>query len=167
MLSRLILTYACTQSALSKTLQGFPKLRVLRLTIAKCPGDGLSSSAARIARSNPHLEKLSITFLPDASHSFPLVTSKDTGNFTIQRDPLTLTACEKRRFIWPFGLGKTMKTRRYTSDLTTKRRPSTLAGLLVDNSVAGEELRMIVLCILLVSLAVTVYGTNGVSVSLH
>lgn len=160
--------------AFSKTLRGFLKLRVLHLTIVKYPGgDSLSLGAERIAMSNPRLEKFSLTLLPP-TYPLPLpfslpfspfsLRSRDTGHFTVTCDhhglPITLRAFERKRLFWPLGFGSMTRTKRYISDLRPAGSPSRrkagfrgMLSLLNDGSTAGEELRLLVFCSLLVSLA--------------
>ncbi|KAF8893410.1 hypothetical protein BD779DRAFT_1669709 [Infundibulicybe gibba] len=75
----------------SKTIRGFPKLRTLHLTIVKYPGDEtLASGATRIAKSNPQLEKFSLTFIPPA-YPLPLPSHYLNPHFRFQPehpDPL-------------------------------------------------------------------------------
>ncbi|KAF5348690.1 hypothetical protein D9758_006866 [Tetrapyrgos nigripes] len=155
----------------AKSIRGLAKLRVLHLTIVKYPGDeNLTTGAAKIALTNPHLEGFSLTFLPPSyplslpfSFSFlpfPLLT-KDMGRFTLTCDnhglPLSLRAFERRRLIWPLGLGYSYRTKRYISDLrpvgSPHRNKPGLLSLLSENSSAGEEIRMLLFCGLLVCLA--------------
>ncbi|KAK7045618.1 hypothetical protein VNI00_007451 [Paramarasmius palmivorus] len=165
----------------SKTIRGFTKLRVLHLSIVRYPGDeNLASGAARIAMANPRLEKFTLTFLPMkypislpfSMSLFPFtLRTKASGHFTLTCDnhglPLTLRAFERRRFVWPMGLGYSYRTRRYVSDLRPAGSPSRrkkgfkgLISLLSENSAAGEELRMIVFCAFLVCLAVWGFLVN-------
>ncbi|KAK1230486.1 hypothetical protein PQX77_006414 [Marasmius sp. AFHP31] len=166
----------------SKTIRGFSKLRVLHLSIVRYPGDeNLASGAARIAMANPRLEKFTLTFLPmKCPISFPFYVSflplslrtKASGSFTLTCDnhglPVTLTAFERRRFVWPMGLGYSYRTKRYISDLRPAGSPSRskqgmkgLASLFTENSAAGEELRMMVFCGFLVCLAVWGFTVNA------
>jgi len=119
---------------------------------------------------NPHIEKFSLTFLPPAYPlslpfslsflPFPLRT-KDTGQFTLTCDnhglPLSLRAFERRRLMWPLGLGYSYRTKRYVSDLrpvgSPNRNKPGFLSLLSENSSAGEEMRMLLFCGLLVCLA--------------
>ncbi|ESK92059.1 hypothetical protein Moror_10343 [Moniliophthora roreri MCA 2997] len=165
----------------SKTIRGFTKLRVLHLSIVRYPGDeNLAAGAARIAMANPRLENFTLTFLPmkypislPFSMSLFLFTlrTKASGSFTLTCDnhglPLTLRAFERRRLVWPMGLGCSYRTKRYTSDLRPAGSPSRskkglkgFMSLLSENSAAGEELRMIAFCAFLVCLAVWGFLVN-------
>ncbi|KAG5650890.1 hypothetical protein H0H81_010651 [Sphagnurus paluster] len=168
--------------AFSKTVRGFPKLRTLHLTVVKYPGDEtLSSGAARIAKANPRLTKFSLTFIPP-TYPFSLPFSvpflpipfpaRATGSFELTCDrhglPLTLLGFEHFRFVWPWGLGVTKSTRRLVCDLRPLSAPGrrrktgwhAVLGLMLERSPAGEEMRMIVFCGLLVSLAVWGFAAN-------
>ncbi|KAJ3986240.1 hypothetical protein F5890DRAFT_1572451 [Lentinula detonsa] len=160
----------------AKTIRGFSKLRVLHLTVVKYPGDeSLVAGATRIAMTNPRIQHFSLAFLPPASpfgFPFPVLTflplpyrSRDSGSFTLTCDkhglPQTLRGFERRRLLWPFGLGQTYQTKRYINDLrpagSPGRRKTGLKGvleLLTESSAAGEEMRMMVFCALMVLLAV-------------
>jgi len=159
----------------AKTIRGFSKLRVLHLTIVKYPGDeNLAAGAARIALTNPRIQDFSLTFLPPIypfGFPFPLISflpfsmrSRDSGSFTLTCDrhglPQTLRGFERRRLIWPFGLGQSYRTRSYNRDLRPAGSPGRskegmkgMLTLLSENSPAGEEMRMMALCGLLVFLA--------------
>ncbi|KAG7091006.1 hypothetical protein E1B28_010071 [Marasmius oreades] len=166
----------------SKTIRGFSKLRVLHLSIVRYPGDeDLASGAAKIAMTNPRLEKFTLTFLPmKCPISFPFYISflpfslrtKASGSFTLTCDdhglPVSLRAFERRRFVWPMGLGCSYRTKRYISDLRPAGSPGRsrkglkgLASLLSENSAAGEELRMIVFCGFLLCLALWGFLVNS------
>ncbi|KAI3609467.1 hypothetical protein WG66_001240 [Moniliophthora roreri] len=166
---------------LELTIRGFTKLRVLHLSIVRYPGDeNLAAGAARIAMANPRLENFTLTFLPmkypislPFSMSLFLFTlrTKASGSFTLTCDnhglPLTLRAFERRRLVWPMGLGCSYRTKRYTSDLRPAGSPSRskkglkgFMSLLSENSAAGEELRMIAFCAFLVCLAVWGFLVN-------
>uniref|UniRef100_A0A0W0EX11 F-box domain-containing protein n=1 Tax=Moniliophthora roreri TaxID=221103 RepID=A0A0W0EX11_MONRR len=170
-----------TKDTFSKTIRGFTKLRVLHLSIVRYPGDeNLAAGAARIAMANPRLENFTLTFLPmkypislPFSMSLFLFTlrTKASGSFTLTCDnhglPLTLRAFERRRLVWPMGLGCSYRTKRYTSDLRPAGSPSRskkglkgFMSLLSENSAAGEELRMIAFCAFLVCLAVWGFLVN-------
>ncbi|KAG6861904.1 hypothetical protein C0995_009854 [Termitomyces sp. Mi166 len=159
----------------SKTVRGFPKLQSLHLTIVKYPGDEpLSAGAARIAKANPRLTKFKLTFIPPAyplslpfslpHPPFPLPACS-TGSFELTTDrhglPLALLGFEHFRLVWPWGLGVFSSSRRYVSDLRPLSAPGRrktgwrgVFGLLTERSPAGEEMRIIVFCGLLVSLAI-------------
>ncbi|KAJ3826843.1 hypothetical protein F5880DRAFT_1541964 [Lentinula raphanica] len=159
----------------AKTIRGFSKLRVLHLTVVKYPGDEtLAAGAARIAMTNPRIKHFSLTLLPPSyPFGFPLPVlnflplpyrSKDSGSFTLTCDkhglPQTLRGFERRRLTWPFGLGQTGRTKRYINDLrpagSPGKRKSGLKGvfqLMTESSAAGEEMRMMVFCALMVFLA--------------
>ncbi|KAG6917236.1 hypothetical protein DXG01_003350 [Tephrocybe rancida] len=165
----------------SKTVRGFPKLQTLHLTIVKYPGDeALASGAARIAKANPRLSKFSLTFIPPA-YPLPLPFSlphppfpfpaRSTGSFELTTDrhglPLTLLGFEHFRLVWPWGLGVSKSSRRYVRDLRPLSAPGRrksgwrgVLGLLTERSAAGEEIRMIIFCGLLVTLAVWGYSAH-------
>jgi Leucine Rich Repeat len=173
---------SCWQDSFSKNIRGFTKLRTLHLTIVKYPGDEtLSAGAARIARTNPRLEKFTLTFLPP-SHPLPLpysiplfpfpLPSRATGIFKLTCDehglPVSLAGLEHRRVIWPFGLGVTSRRKKYVSDLRPRGYPGrrkrgldSVTSLLLERSVAGEEMRMILFCGLLVCLAMWGFMAGG------
>ncbi|RDB16745.1 hypothetical protein Hypma_002417 [Hypsizygus marmoreus] len=162
----------------SKTVRGFPKLRSLHLTIVKYPGDEtLSSGAARIAQSNPRLTHFTLTFIPP-SYPLPLpfafpsyipfpLAARASGSFTLTTDrhglPLALRARERVRVKWPWGLGVLRTERRYVRMLRPGRRVGGwrgVLGLVCERSVAGEEMRMLVFCGMLVGLAVWGFVAN-------
>lgn len=178
------------QDGFSKTVRGFPKLRTLHLTIIKYPGDEpLSAGAARIARCNPRLTRFSLTFLPPSQPSslfpsllninlslptpssflpFPLPSSRATGTFALTCDhhglPLSLSGAEHEKREWPWGLGVSLSTRRWTRDLRVgRRREGAWWRLVVERSAAGDEMRVMVFCGVLVSLALWGFlvGGNG------
>lgn len=159
---------------------GLPKLRTFSLSIVKYPGEEtLASGAARIAQSNPRLQKFSLAFLPPVystplpfSLSFPSFPfpSHESGSFEISCDqyglPLNLTAHENRQRFWPWGLGVSTRTKKYVKDLrplsSPGRRKQGVRGfmnLIFEKSSAGEEMRMIIFCGFLVCLAV--WGFTG------
>ncbi|KAG5647179.1 hypothetical protein DXG03_001138 [Asterophora parasitica] len=104
---------------------------------------------------------------------FPLRTEATaTGAFELTTDhhglPLTLMGFEHFRIIWPWGLGSSSSSRRSTRDLRPPGAPGRrkkgwrgVAGLLVERSAAGEEMRMILFCGLLVSLAVWGFASDS------
>jgi hypothetical protein len=152
----------------------------MHLTVVKYPGDeSLSVAANRIAITNPRIEKFTLTFLP-AAYPIPFIIpylpiplrSRDSGKFSLTCDrhglPLTLRAHERRRFIWPLGLGQSCTTKRYESDLRPAGSPhrrkygkELLTALMIENTPAGEELRMILFCMFLLILAVWGLGTGN------
>lgn len=165
----------------SKALRGFPKLRVLHLTIIKYTGESLSAGAEHIAKTNPRLERFSLTLLPPtyplplpfAIPLFPFsLRTRDTGFFMLTCDhhglPLTLRAFERRRLIWPLGLGSTLRMRRYVRDLRPAGSPArrkagfkAMLSLLNDGSTAGEEMRLLLFCVFLVCLAFWGFLSNA------
>jgi len=168
----------------SRTVRGFPKLRSLHLTIVRCPGDEpLAFGAARIAKCNPRLTNFSLTFVPP-SYPLPLpfalpyfglpvpFLSRASGSFTLTCDqhglPLSLSGRERSWFILPWGLGVSSRSKKYVSDLrplgSPGRQKQGLKGVLslvFERSSAGEEIRMILFCVLLVSLAIWGFMANG------
>ncbi|TRM69371.1 hypothetical protein BD626DRAFT_473844 [Schizophyllum amplum] len=146
----------------SKCIRCFTKLRTLQLAVVKSPGDSLARSAAQIARVNPRLENFTLTFLPPMKPRYlPVgVPASATGRFTLVTDthglPLSLSAYEQQRVAWPMGLGVSRSSRKYVSDLRPAGTPGRRAGLLAlmtEKSAAGEEMRVIVFCTILVFLA--------------
>jgi hypothetical protein len=161
----------------AKMIKGFRKLRVLHLTVIKYPGDeNLAAGATRIAMTNPRIQDFSLTFLPPPypfGFPFPVLMfipflpfrSRDSGSFTLTCDkhglPQTLRGLERRRLLWPFGLGQSHRTRKYTNDLRPASSPSRrrtglkgILGLFSERSSAGEEMRIMVFCAMLVLLAI-------------
>lgn len=131
--------------------------------------------------SNPRLEKFSLTYLPPSyplplPFAIPLMAfpfrARDTGVFTLTCDqhglPLTLSAVERTRLVWPLGLGNSFKVKRYVTDLrpagSPGRRKSGIQGLMslfMESSSAGEEMRMIVFCAFLMGLALWGFVMSG------
>ncbi|KAL1745706.1 hypothetical protein HDZ31DRAFT_35879 [Schizophyllum fasciatum] len=153
---------ACSQSEFSKCIRCFTRLRTLRLAVVKSPGDDLARSAAQIARVNPRLEHFTLTFLPPVKRRFLSVDApaSATGRFTLVTDthglPLSLSAYEQQCVAWPMGLGVSNSSRKYVSDLRpagTPGRKEGLMALLTEKSAAGEEVRVILFCTVLVCLA--------------
>ncbi|KAF6763183.1 hypothetical protein DFP72DRAFT_1000569 [Ephemerocybe angulata] len=174
--------------AFAKTIRGFPKLRSLALTIVRYPGDEtLSAGAAFIARSNPRLRRFSLTFIPPVypvslpfSLSFlarPLnlllpLPDRASGSFELRCDehglPLNIAGREHSKMVWPWGLGTSCKTRRYVRDLRPPGLASVRRGgvrgfvdLVCERSSAGEEVRMILFCAMLVCFAVWGFVVTG------
>ncbi|TFK25240.1 hypothetical protein FA15DRAFT_756029 [Coprinopsis marcescibilis] len=170
--------------AFAKTIRGFPKLQTLNLTIVRYPGDEtLSTGAACIAKSNPRLRRFSLTFIPPvypvplpfsiAYRSFPFsLPSRASGNFELVCDehglPITITALEHSKMVWPWGLGVSQRTRKYVKDLrppgfssTRKEGMMGVLGLFMEKSAAGEEIRMMLFCSLLLCLALWGFVMSG------
>lgn len=147
----------------------------------KYPGDeSLSSGAARIARINPRLEKFSLTFLPPCRplplpYAFPVLPfplpAEATGVFELTCDrhglPVSLACSEHRQFFWPFGLGVTSRRHKYVSNLTPPGSRShgfrSVISLILERSAAGEEMRVVLFCALLVLLAMWGFMTSAES----
>ncbi|KAF9010720.1 hypothetical protein BDQ17DRAFT_1322512 [Cyathus striatus] len=168
--------------AFAKTIRGFPKLRTLHLTIVKYPGDeNLATGATRIATANPRLHKFGLTFIPPV-YPVPLPFSlpyrpfpfpaRASGSFELSCDqhghPMSLSALEHNRTVWPLGLGVSSSTKKYVQDLRPLSSPGRrkkglrgVLGLLFEQSAAGEEMRMIVFCTLLVCLAIWGFIASG------
>uniref|UniRef100_D8Q8T5 Expressed protein n=2 Tax=Schizophyllum commune (strain H4-8 / FGSC 9210) TaxID=578458 RepID=D8Q8T5_SCHCM len=159
---------AFSMSEFSKSIRCFTRLRTLRLAVVKTPGDDLARSAAQIARVNPRLEHFTLTFLPPVKRGFlsifPALSvdipASATGRFTLVTDthglPLSLAAHEQQCVAWPMGLGVSSSSRKYVSDLRPVGTPGKKEGLmtlLTEKSAAGEEVRMILFCTVLVCLA--------------
>ncbi|EAU91118.1 hypothetical protein CC1G_03286 [Coprinopsis cinerea okayama7 len=171
--------------AFAKTIRGFPKLQTLNLTIVRYPGDEtLSSGAACIAKSNPRLRRFSLTFIPPvypvplpfsiAYRTFPFpLPSRASGSFELVCDehglPITITALEHSRMVWPWGLGVSSRTRKYSKDLrpaafssgARKRGIMGIMGLVMEKSSAGEEIRVMLFCSLLLCLALWGFIMSG------
>jgi len=172
------------QDAFAKTIRGFPKLRSLDLTVVRYPGDEtLASGAACIAKSNPRLHRFSLTFIPPVypvslpfSFGFlrPILMAPDraTGSFELRCDehglPMNIAALEQSKVVWPWGMGVTFRTRKYVRDL----RPPSIAcgrktgwrgflGLVLEKSSAGEEVRMMLFCAMLVCFALWGFVVTG------
>lgn len=166
----------------AKTIRGFPKLRTLHLRIVKYPGDAtLTSGATRIARNNPHLRHFSLAFIPPVypvplPFAFPYrpfflpFPTCAFGSFEVSCDehglPLRLFAVEHSKLSWPWGLGVSSRSRKYVKDL----RPHAghmksgflgILSLIVEQSSAGEEMRMIFFCAFLAFLAACSISVNG------
>ncbi|KAF8633661.1 hypothetical protein AX15_001310 [Amanita polypyramis BW_CC] len=159
----------------AKIIQGFPRLRIVHLTIVKYPGDEtMSAGATRIAKCNPRLKKFSLTFIPP-TYPLPIPLSipyfpipfraRATGSFTLACDnhglPLSLSVRENCRLVWPWGLGVSSSTKKYVQDLRPLSSPSRrkrgirgLLSLLFERSSAGEEMRMILFCGMLIWLSI-------------
>lgn len=148
----------------------------------KYPGDEtLACGAARIARNNPRLKNFTLTFIPPtyplplpfALPYIPLPTPiRCSGSFTLSCDkhglPLSLSALEDRQMIWPWGLGTSSSTKRYVNDLrplsSPGRRKGGIGGLMnlaLERTPAGEEMRMILFCGMLVCLAMWGFMASG------
>lgn len=149
------------------------------------PGDEtLSSGAACIAKSNPRLRRFSLTFIPPVypvslpfsfgffrPFSVPF-TERASGSFELRCDehglPLAINALEHSKLVWPWNLGVSFRTRKYVKDL----RPPSLSnsskegiwgflGLVFEKSSAGEEVRMMLFCSMLMCFAVWGFVVTG------
>lgn len=141
----------------------------------------------RIARANPHLRQFQLSFIPPVypvslpyaipyRHiPFPCSGGRAVGVFEVACDehglPAILSGAEYFRFVWPWGLGVSRRTMRYSKDLRPLGYPGGrkmswkgFATLLVEKSAAGQETRVILLCAFLALLAligVTVNAASG------
>ncbi|KIY53096.1 hypothetical protein FISHEDRAFT_33823 [Fistulina hepatica ATCC 64428] len=128
---------------------------------------GLVTGAACIARNNPQLHKFEISFLDNGAagdvpdDDFPFIryplNSRISGLFEISKDehglPSYLHVTEHtRRWI----CNQRYATRRYRLDLRPSAGSPGPLDLLLERSAAGEEIRMIAFCVILVVLAL--YG---------
>ncbi|KAJ8696076.1 hypothetical protein PTI98_005974 [Pleurotus ostreatus] len=155
----------------AKTIRSFPKLRSLHLTIVKYPGDeDISAGAARIASTNPRLEKFTLTFVPPTHplplpFSFPLFRmlppAEARGSYKLTCDhhglPLSLAAHEHRSRVWPWGLGVSLSTKNYVRYLRPPGYPErarSVLDLVFERSSAGEEMRMFLFCGMLLGLSI-------------
>ncbi|KAF8800240.1 hypothetical protein BYT27DRAFT_6840104 [Phlegmacium glaucopus] len=168
----------------AKAIRGFPKLRTLHLAIVKYPGDEtLASGAIRIARNNPHLHCFSLAFIPPV-YPVPLPFSMSYrpffipfptfafGSFKVSCDehglPVILSAVENCKFHWPWGFGVSSCSRKYIKDLrpnSGSRKAGFLGilSLIIEQSSAGEEIRLILFCTFLAFLAACGISANGVN----
>ncbi|KAF8149532.1 hypothetical protein B0H34DRAFT_667733 [Crassisporium funariophilum] len=169
----------------AKTIRGFPKLRTLSLTIVKYPGDApLSLSASLIASSNPRLHTFTLTFIPPVypvplPFALPLhplslflpFPQRATGRYEVGCDehglPVRMVGVERCEFEWPWGWGVMGRERRYVKELGPgrgRRRKGWrgLWALVMERSVAGEEMRMFLFCAFLAFLAGCGISANGV-----
>ena len=94
------------------------------------------------------------------------------GSFELSCDehglPLKLSAVEQLSFDWPWGLGVSSRSRKYIKDLRpySGRRKSGFLGILsliLEQSSAGEEMRMILFCAFLALLAACGILVNGIN----
>ncbi|KAH8828356.1 hypothetical protein DL96DRAFT_1602848 [Flagelloscypha sp. PMI_526] len=158
------LELACLQrpsfqiESFARTIRGFSKLRTLNLMIVRYPGDmGLREGAV-------------LPGAPDTTIQAASSTSKasSTGFFAVTTDayglPLSLNARIQSKWIWPWGLGETLQTKRYRSDLRPSGTPGAqengVISLFFERSSAGEEIRMYALCGALMVLAVCGFWTG-------
>ncbi|CAK5281631.1 unnamed protein product [Mycena citricolor] len=151
----------------AKSLPAFRRLQTLKLTLVPTGDMSISAAGSRIVRSNPRLHHLSLSFVHSGyPHALPrrswllfliprLVEANAT--FSIERDqfglPETLGIHERRTTVWPWR-GLVHQSKVSAQDL----RPSTAANrnvvrILFERSAAGEEMRMIVFCSMLVCFA--------------
>ncbi|KZT29125.1 hypothetical protein NEOLEDRAFT_1107909 [Neolentinus lepideus HHB14362 ss-1] len=158
--------------AFSKAIRSLSKLRVLSLTLVKVPGDEpMIKGAARIALSNPRLKKFNVSYisrytisLRHSHHIYGTPVHSDayeTGSYELICDrhglPIKLTVYERRSqtFVWLHWVTR----RRYVHDLRPPGHPDVLrkglAHLLMEKGNAGEEMRLIFFCCMLVVLAFT------------
>jgi hypothetical protein len=101
-----------------------------------------------------------------------MVPDRASGSFELRCDehglPINIAALEQSKVIWPWGMGVTFRTRKYVRDL----RPPGLAsgrktgfrgflGLVLEKSSAGEEVRMMLFCTMLVCFAVWGFVVTG------
>ncbi|KAJ7163560.1 hypothetical protein C8R43DRAFT_919210 [Mycena crocata] len=158
--------------AFAKALPAFRRLRSLALTLVPAGDLSLAAAGARIARSNPRLRDFTLTFVPSSyPHALPRKpfspfprTKKASAAFELVCDahglPELLRVRENNTTLWPWGLGATRRVKRYTIDLRPPSAPGRrgtglggVAGILLESSAAGEEMRMFVFCSLLVCFA--------------
>ncbi|KAJ6594178.1 hypothetical protein B0H19DRAFT_1366100 [Mycena capillaripes] len=156
----------------AKTLPVLRRLRTFALTLVSAGDLSFAAAGPRVARANPRLASFTLAFVPPSYpqalprrplYPFPR-TKKASAVFTMMRDahglPVALRVRESDTTVWPWGFGATHRVRRYTLDL---RPPGALGrrktgvrgvlGILMENSAAGEDLRMFVFCSLLVCFA--------------
>jgi hypothetical protein len=155
------------QHSFSETIRGFTKLRHVSLALVKRPGEGtLSTGAERIARANPWLQTFTLTYLTPPYRTFYSIDTllpevEQSGTYTLSCDehgfPKTLIAHERRNVALPCGLGTRRSSKKYIKDLRPLGCPGQAKRgfwwLVVENTVAGEEARMILFCFFLLGLA--------------
>ncbi|KAF9526528.1 hypothetical protein CPB83DRAFT_857681 [Crepidotus variabilis] len=171
--------------AFAKTIRGFIKLRSLHLTVVRSPGDdSLLAGAIQIATANPRIKNFELAYITPASPiplpfaipyrailfalAFPI---KSAAKFEVERDthglPLSLSGTERNTFQWPWGMGRSVKTKKHFRDLRppASRRQSggfqNFLTLVVERSEAGEEIRMILFCTFLAVLAACGISANS------
>ncbi|KAJ7747250.1 hypothetical protein B0H16DRAFT_1555259 [Mycena metata] len=163
--------------ALAKALPSFRRLRTFDLTLVS-GGNNLAfrSAGPRIALANPRLSAFTLSLVPCSypeSHPrrrgwswynpFPW-TEKASARFALMCDqhglPVTLRVHENATTVWPWGLGSTRHVQRYNLDLRPPGAPgrrskgaNSVLRILMEPSPAGEEMRMFMLCSLLVCFA--------------
>ncbi|KAF9448216.1 hypothetical protein P691DRAFT_801101 [Macrolepiota fuliginosa MF-IS2] len=134
-------------------------------------GAGIGAVGSVMAPIQPF--SISLSFLPLPKYACT------SGIFSLLTDthglPLTLQAVETSRVMWPLGLGETVRTKKYESELGPygRRRGGRggfgrgvgglrgLIGLAFERSSAGEEVRMILFCVALVVLAAWGFVVGG------
>ncbi|KAJ7680589.1 hypothetical protein DFH06DRAFT_973767 [Mycena polygramma] len=155
-----------------KSLPAFRCLRTFTLTLVSAGDFPFPTVGPRIARSNPRLASFTLAFVPPSyPHALPRRplypfprTKKATATFTMVCDshglPTALRVRESNTTVWPWGFGATRHVRRYVLDLRPPGAPGRrgtgvrgVLGIFVENSPAGEDLRMFVFCSLLVCFA--------------
>lgn len=130
---------------------------------------------------NPHLHHFSLAFTPPVYPislpfaipyrpfflPFPTCAS---GSFEVSCDehglPLKLSAVEHCSLNWPWGMGTSSLSRKYVKDLRPYSRRGKsgfmwIPSLIVEQSSAGEEMRMILFCAFLALLASCGILING------
>jgi hypothetical protein len=176
--------------SLSKAIQGLHKLRTLSIALVKLPTDeSLHDSAVQLALVNPRLHYFTITFIPTHTSQVPIPQPLashpssyiESGTYTLTTDehglPVSLAAVERRaamswgisRFLWLhiWGGRNPAIIRRYQVNLRPRSSKSGLKGLgplVMESSVAGEELRMLIGFVVLFCLAMWgffVVGAEG------
>ncbi|KAI6169332.1 hypothetical protein EDD17DRAFT_1464528 [Pisolithus thermaeus] len=176
-----------TVDTLAKIVSALPRLRHLRVTMVRARNEqSLRECAAVVARSNPQLRTFCITFI-SPSLPLPIPLNADisvnggepghpyleSGNYVLQTDeyglPSSVVGTERRRLhscsLPPFGITMplptlppktyTTKKYRYRFDLHPKSKKG--LGLIFEKSVAGEEMRVLVLMLSLGGAALWVF----------
>ncbi|KAF7361646.1 hypothetical protein MVEN_00508000 [Mycena venus] len=157
--------------SLAKDLSSFRRLRILSLTLVSTSDLSFASAGTRIALANPRLTSFTLAFVPPSYphplprrplYPFPRM-KKASASYTIVPDahglPEALRVRECETTVWPWGFGATRRVRRYTLDLRPSGAvekstgASGVLGILLENSAAGEEMRMFVFSALLVCFA--------------
>jgi hypothetical protein len=143
------------QDTFSRSIRPLAHLRTLALRIVPSPGEApLRICGTRLVRASPRLSSFELVFLERGGAPLP----RARASFVLVADchglPLTLHVVErhKRRLFW---MGEAV------SRATLEMRPvgaqrTSLVALVVERSTAGEEARLLLLCVAL--LVVVVWG---------
>ncbi|KAJ7309993.1 hypothetical protein DFH08DRAFT_1049474 [Mycena albidolilacea] len=141
--------------ALSKSLPAFRRLCTFSLTLVSAGDLSFVAASMCIAHTNPCFISFTVVFVPPSYlhvllqrplYPFPC-TKKASAALTMVLNlyglPLALHVHESDTTVWPWGFGATQCVGRYITCLICTHR----------SSAAGEEMRMFMLCSLLVCFA--------------